>query len=241
MSFAERLKTLMEQRGYNQKSLAVACGFGDTAIRDLIKPPASKGKDPEPSVSKAYKIAEMLEVRVEDMLGLPYLNDAREYSMPDVETSFEIAALDDLPLSEQIDGTVSIPEYDIKLAAGGGYFVDREEKKASWRLPTLFIAHELRSGAQDLTVAEVTGDSMYPKLHHTDRIIINHSDVNPTPPGVFALWDGYGLVVKNVHRIHKAVPAKLLLVSENPIYPPYEVDAQDIVIVGRVVGRVSKM
>lgn len=231
----------MEQRGYNQKSLAVACGFGDTAIRDLIKPPASKNKDPEPSVGKAYKIAEMLEVRLEDLLGKPYLDDAREYSMPDSDPSFEIAELEDLPLSEQIDGTVAIPEYDIKLAAGGGYIVDREEKKASWRLPTQFISHELRSGPQDLTVAEVTGDSMFPKLHHTDRIIINHADTNPTPPGVFAMWDGYGLVVKNVHRIHKSTPPKLLLVSENPIYPPYEVDAEDIVIVGRVVGRVSKM
>jgi phage repressor protein C with HTH and peptisase S24 domain len=73
---------------------------------------------------------------------------------------------------------------------------------------------------------------MEPKLLPGDRILVNHADVNPSPPGIFALWDGYGLVVKKVQRVHGT--DRLLLISENTTYPPYEVLMDEITIVGRV-------
>ncbi|MDV6330013.1 helix-turn-helix transcriptional regulator [Asticcacaulis sp. 201] len=133
------------------------------------------------------------------------------------------------------DGLVRIPAYDIRLAAGGGTVIDREEVKEHWAVPLRFITDELGLSPSTLSMAEVTGDSMYPLLWHRDRILINHADINPSPPGVFALWDGYGLVVKKVQRIHRSDPEKAMLISENPTYPPYEVFLDEINIIGRVV------
>ncbi len=140
-----------------------------------------------------------------------------------------------LPTSTPVDGTIRIPEYDIKLSAGGGVLIDREDIKANWSFARDYITRELRLNPSSLSMVEVTGDSMSPKLLPSDRILVNHADTNPTPPGVFALWDGYGLVVKNVQRVHRSEPEKLLLISENPIYPPYEVLTDEITIIGRVV------
>ena len=137
--------------------------------------------------------------------------------------------------------TVDIPEYDVRLSAGGGSFGNDDALKGSWRFPRGYVARELRANANALNIVEVIGDSMEPKLVPDDRIVVDQNDTNPTPPGIFALWDGYGLVVKNVQRVHRSDPDKLLLISENPKYPPYEVYFEDIKIIGRVVSCVRKM
>ncbi len=138
----------------------------------------------------------------------------------------------DLPTSETVDGWVEIPEYDVRLSAGGGALVEGDRRRGTWRFPTDYVARELRAHARGLSIVEVIGDSMEPKLLPGDRIAVDHSDTNPTPPGIFALWDGFGLVVKHVQRIHGT--AKVLLVSENPIYPPYEVLIDEIKVIGRI-------
>ena len=94
------------------------------------------------------------------------------------------------------------------------------------------MSRELRAHARGLSIVEVIGDSMEPKLLPGDRIAVDHSDTNPTPPGIFALWDGFGLVVKHVQRVHGT--NKVLLVSENAVYPPYEVLIDEIKIIGRI-------
>ena len=143
--------------------------------------------------------------------------------------------------SAQDDGTVPIPEYDVRVAAGGGALIEGSDIRATWGFSSDYVTRELRANASALNMVEVIGDSMEPKLSPGDRIIVNQNDVNPTPPGVFALWDGYGLVVKNVQRVHRSEPEKLLLISENPIYPPYEVLIDEIKIIGRVISCLKKM
>jgi phage repressor protein C with HTH and peptisase S24 domain len=138
----------------------------------------------------------------------------------------------DLPTSQPVDGWVEIPEYDVRLSAGGGTLIESDRRKGSWRFPTDYVSRELRAHARGLSIVEVIGDSMEPRLLPGDRIAVDHSDTNPTPPGIFALWDGFGLVVKHVQRIHGT--AKVLLVSENPMYPPYEVLIDEIKIIGRI-------
>lgn len=146
-----------------------------------------------------------------------------------------------LPTSERIDGSVEIPEYDVRLSAGGGSLIEGDDIRARWRFSEQYVRGELRAREDSLNMVEVVGDSMEPKLHPGDRIIVNQNDTNPTPPGIFALWDGYGLVVKHVQRVHKSDPEKLLLVSENANYPAYEVMVDEIKIIGRVVSCLRRM
>jgi|GEM_PF-507583 len=225
MNFGERLNTLMTVRGFNQNSLAKACGFGETAIRDLIK-----GTAKEPLGSRLYKIASVLDVRMEDILGEPRLvadMDGTEYN--------------EEPVEETSRDIVLIPEYDVQLAAGAGTYANGDVIKDTWPFSRRFLNSAIRGNVDQLSVVEVVGDSMTPILQPQDRIIVNHSDTNPSPPGIFALWDGYGLVVKKVQRIHKSDPEKIMLISENSSYPAYEVLVDEVTIIGRVVWFSRKM
>lgn len=145
----------------------------------------------------------------------------------------------DLPTSQPVDGWVEIPEYDVRLSAGGGALIESDRRKGTWRFPHDYVSRELRAHARGLSIVEVIGDSMEPKLMPGDRIAVDHADINPTPPGIFALWDGFGLVVKHVQRVHGT--NKVLLVSENAVYPPYEVLIDEIKIIGRIKAMTRAM
>jgi len=49
------------------------------------------------------------------------------------------------------------------------------------------------------------------------------------------------LVVKNVHRVYNSSPEKVILISENNIFPPYEVRIDEIHFIGRVIWFSRKM
>lgn len=57
----------------------------------------------------------------------------------------------------------------------------------------------------------------------------------PVPPGIFAIWDGMGLVAKRVEHEPNSDPAMVVIKSVNPEYQTYERMADEVHIVGRVV------
>lgn len=64
MDFKEKIKFLMEQKGYNQKSLSLAAGLGETAVRDILM-----GRIISPKIKTLEKIAGVLDCEVESLLS----------------------------------------------------------------------------------------------------------------------------------------------------------------------------
>jgi len=96
------------------------------------------------------------------------------------------------------------------------------------------IEDELRAKPSDMLLIEARGSSMEPDFLHGDQILIDRRDCNPVQPGAFALWDGDGYVVKLVERVpHK--PGVYRIFSANGRYSTYEVEAEQVKIMGRPV------
>lgn len=134
-----------------------------------------------------------------------------------------------------------VPEYDVRASAGGGSVVENEEVRALW--PWSRAAMEaLRIDARNLAIVEVVGDSMLPTLCSGDKVMVDLGDKRIGIPGLFAIWDGDGLVAKRVERIWSkpGEPQRLKLISDNSAHSPYEVDAEWVQIIGRVVLLVRR-
>jgi phage repressor protein C with HTH and peptisase S24 domain len=56
----------------------------------------------------------------------------------------------------------------------------------------------------------------------------------PVPPGIFVLHDGIGLVAKRLEHIPNSDPPAVRVISDNPLYGPYERTADEIHIVGSI-------
>ncbi len=148
----------------------------------------------------------------------------------------------------------AIPEIDIRAGMGGGgeqvvhYVPDgnggmsaADDIRAEWNLPEDYIRSELRVSPATARIIEVQGDSMEPTLRSGERVMVNMADARPSPPGIFALWDGYGIVVKRIEHIPNSDPPMLRISSDNSYHREYERTADEVKIIGRVVWAARRL
>lgn len=137
-------------------------------------------------------------------------------------------------------GVSEVAEYNALASAGGGILIDEEERVGSWPLPKAYL-NEMHLSGNGLAVVPVKGDSMEPTLRSGDRVLIDLGDTNVSQGGLFVLYDGLGRVVKRVEHIPGSHPPKLALISDNPLHTRYEVDADSVGVIGRVVWAARRL
>jgi phage repressor protein C with HTH and peptisase S24 domain len=125
-----------------------------------------------------------------------------------------------------------------------GITIATEMVKGEWTFPDSYL-REIGASGQRTCIIEITGDSMTKPdgsgIHSGDRVMINLDDRNPTPPGLFALWDGFGVVVKRIERVPGSEPAAIRLISDNPSHSPYERTCDEVTIIGRLQWRAHRL
>lgn len=81
---------------------------------------------------------------------------------------------------------------------------------------------------------------MEPRLWAGQCVMVDIEDKIPSPPGIFVVWDGLGLVIKRVEVMPGSDPLRVRIMSANPAYQPYERTLDEAHINGRVVGTWSR-
>ena len=91
--------------------------------------------------------------------------------------------------------------------------------------------------AGELKIIRVVGDSMEPDFQAGERVMVDTGDRLPSPPGVFAVWDGFSEIVKRLEMVPYSDPPRVRLMSVNPAYETREFRLDETIINGRVVGK----
>lgn len=140
-------------------------------------------------------------------------------------------------------GRIAIPEYDVITSAGPGCVPvlcapqDGLRPVEHWTLPRGYVA-AFSETPDTLAIVRVAGDSMEPDYQSGDRVLVDTAHRIPSPPGVYVLWDGFGLVLKRLELIPgMEEPRRVRIMSINPAYSTYELTLDEISINGRVVGK----
>ena len=118
---------------------------------------------------------------------------------------------------------------------GNGGTAIADDVKGNWFMPSDYLRSELSVSPAAARIIEVQGDSMTPTLHSGDRVMIDTNDQRPTPPGIFALWDGIGVVVKRLEHVPNSEPALLRISSDNPNHHEYQRTFDEVNIIGRII------
>jgi phage repressor protein C with HTH and peptisase S24 domain len=92
----------------------------------------------------------------------------------------------------------------------------------------------LKASPSQLRIMHVAGDSMAPTLLDGDTVLVDMTRRTPNPPGIFVVHDGMGLVAKRLEHIPNSDPLAVRIISDNPLYRPYEGTAEEINIIGRI-------
>lgn len=146
------------------------------------------------------------------------------------------------------------PEIDVRLGAGqgtigDGYTADVNGVAVSghrvigeWVFPEHFFRHELRAATHSTIIQEVVGDSMSGTLNSGDRAIIDTSQNRYTQDGIYSFDDGDGEPrVKRLQKVLFSQPEMVHIISDNPTHPVQTVELSKVRIIGRIVGKVSRL
>lgn len=209
----KKLKLERKRLGITQVQLAQRLGVGQSTISDLENGGLQSWHVHRDKLASIFK-------------------KPRSYFEPSDEEVSEFPPEIDAHADEP--DSVAIPEYDVRLSAGGGFEVDRETTLRYWALPRFLVVDRLGVSPNQATVQEVVGDSMEPTLSSGDYVLIDLSDRRLGLPGVFAVWDGDALVCKRVERVPGTEPSEVRIKSDNSLHGEYRVPEERVKVIGRV-------
>ncbi|MFN3656796.1 MAG: XRE family transcriptional regulator [Pseudolabrys sp.] len=109
----------------------------------------------------------------------------------------------------------------------------------TWKVPLSVLQRRLRGSIRSVHIIECEGDSMEPRIHDGDFVFIDTSRRTPSPPGIFALNDGFGQTLKRLEIVPNSDPPRVKIIPENSRHDSYERGLDEIAIIGRYLCRLT--
>ncbi len=133
-------------------------------------------------------------------------------------------------------GWINVPRLPLSASAGPGAEIGDELPFDNFRFSRRWLREQGLDGSH-LSAITVEGDSMEPLLRAGDEVLVDRSD-RPFRDGIHVVRLEDTLLVK---RVAAQGGGRLSLLSQNLAYPPIEVDADKVEIIGRVVWKSGRL
>ena len=174
------------------------------------------------------------------------------YSNFDEQTLEELRKKYDIPFESNVREIKKITDlgewllidvYDVKAAAGGGCFIDEENKLSSMPIPKEML-QPFGLNEKNSAIIYVQGDSMEPTLSHNDKIVIDiREQLQPVENGVYVIRIDSQTYVKRLNW--DIANACYDVVSDNKSHKTFSLDVwgkdkDRLQIIGRVIAPVMK-
>ncbi len=205
-----RLLALSQERGVSLAALSELLERNPTYLQQFIR----KGSPRKLEEQDRAKLARFFGVGEEE------LREPRENSY------------DKSPKRRESAEWVEVPRLDLGASAGPGRVAGAEAAFDTFRFSHRWLEEQGLARAQ-LSAIRVEGDSMEPLLNDGDEILVDRSP-RAFRDGIHVVRLGDTLMVK---RVASAGPGRVALLSQNFAYPPVEVAAEEVEIIGRVVWK----
>lgn len=128
---------------------------------------------------------------------------------------------------------ILIPMVGAVLSAGCGSLETEGGSERKYAFRSDFLRR--KGNVHEMVVMRVEGDSMCPSIEDGDVVLIDQSQKVLRPDSVYAVGVEDMIYLKRVN----AIPGKVILTSDNPDYPSFEVDTNgDLSDLVRIIGRI---
>ena len=170
---------------------------------------------------------------------------------------------DGLPSMGVIDGRLlykgrvsgASPEVPAAAGAGQGHIIEDRAARietggiasghpvsSEWLIPADFVRHGLGAQPSQIIIVPVVGHSMEPRLYAGDRVMVDISQAAYVGDAIYVFSDGDDVLkVKTLSKMSGSNPARFRIISEASPDRYDELQHDEFRILGRVVGRFSRM
>ncbi|BDI61572.1 helix-turn-helix transcriptional regulator [Qipengyuania nanhaisediminis] len=210
----QRLLDLSQERGASLASLSEMLGRNASYLQQFIR----KGSPRKLEEGDRRTLARFFGVAERELGGPGDAAQEKSYAQT--------------PRTGDSRDWVEVQRLDIGASAGPGALPSHEAAFDAFRFSRRWLAEQGLADAQ-LSAITVEGDSMEPLLRDGDEILIDRAP-RPFRDGVHVVRLDDTLMVK---RVARGAAGRVSLLSQNLAYPPVEVDAEEIEVIGRVVWK----
>jgi len=138
--------------------------------------------------------------------------------------------------SAQLDEWADVPRLEVGVSAGPGSLNADEQSVGTFRFSRRWLRQQGLE-AERLSLVVVSGDSMAPTLADGDEILVERI-TGRVRDGVHVVLVDSNTLVK---RLDTSRAGRLVLISDNGIYPPMEVPLDEAEVIGRVVWKSGRV
>ena len=141
--------------------------------------------------------------------------------------------------------TVTILELDVRagnalagpIHEGQDLAYDHESVVGEWQIPSVVLRAHVPAPPSEIRIIQAVGTSNVPHILPGDRLMIDLSQHEIGMGGWFAIWDGSGIIIKQLEIIPYSEPRRVKMWSGNAEWEPREYPLDQVVIRGRMVGK----
>ncbi len=126
---------------------------------------------------------------------------------------------------------------ELRASAGGGADVF-DENFENISIDEKIMHNMVGMGNTELEAIHVDGESMEPTLQDGSIVFVDRTQTNINKNGIFIASTTGGLFIK---RIQQRADGMVELISDNSLYPPQAVSADEVTIIGKVVGNIESL
>lgn len=222
-AMANRIRELRKARRITLEDLADSAGISTTHLSRMET--GERGL----SLEYAVRIARALSCEVVDLTS--------EFSEDDIEAARRL----ELPEKSAAAGDIANLNIHAGMGNGGLLSIDGAESgfvpshytEGYWTFPD--PVKERFRHINKTHALPVLGDSMSPTLRDGAIVFVDTTHTVPSPPDIYVVDYGDGLMVKRVELIPRS--EKVRIISDNSQhYPSYELSREDVRVFGRVVA-----
>ena len=210
-----RLLELSQERGVSLSSLSEMLDRNASYLQQFIR----KGSPRKLEEGDRYMLAQFFGIDDSELVTESLMVKEKSYTLP-------------IQVRPQTGEYVDVPRLAIGASAGPGALPGAEDAFDAFKFSRRWLEEQGLEGAQ-LSAIQVEGDSMEPLLNDGDEILVDQR-AQPFRDGVHVVRLGETLMVK---RVAQAGAGRYALLSQNLAYPPVEIAASEVDVIGRVVWK----
>jgi hypothetical protein len=120
-------------------------------------------------------------------------------------------------------------------------FSDKENANddSEWVIPAGILNHRTQARAHQIKIFEVKENTMEPDFRVGESVLVDLSEKVPSPPGVFLVSDGYGVMIRQCEYLPGTQPPQIRLSAANKSFHPQILKQAEFTIIGRVIAKLQ--
>ena len=109
----------------------------------------------------------------------------------------------------------------------------------AWTLPASLLAGRTAAPAEQLRIFAVQETAMAPDFQPGEQVLVDLSNRNPSPGGVFVVSDGFGHVLRQIEYVPHSQPPSVRLSARQGSYTAHTLPLDKAVLIGRVIAKLQ--